>query len=103
VVAITPTSLTFPKRKVGTTSEAKEVKVSNTGDATLNIGNIGASGDFALVTTAKPCGATLAAGQSYTIKVRFTPTQTGTRTGDVTITDNAANSPQQVSLTGTGK
>ena len=32
----------------------------------------------------------------------FTPTQTGTRTGTLTITDNAAGSPQMVSLTGTG-
>jgi hypothetical protein len=37
------------------------------------------------------------------IKVTFTPTQTGTRTGNVTLTDDADNSPQQVPLTGTGK
>jgi hypothetical protein len=37
------------------------------------------------------------------IAVTFTPTQTGTLTGDVTITDNAPNSPQQAPLTGTGK
>jgi len=35
--------------------------------------------------------------------VTFTPTQTGVVTGTVTLTDNAANSPQTVSLTGTGK
>ena len=37
------------------------------------------------------------------LKIMFTPTQTGTRTGTVTITDNAPNSPQTVGLTGTGK
>jgi hypothetical protein len=77
--------------------------MSNTGSATLNISSIVASGDFALISSSKPCGATLAAGKSCKIKVTFTPTETGTRTGDVTISDNAGNSPQQVPLTGTGK
>jgi hypothetical protein len=102
-VTLTPTSLTFPKRLVGTTSPSKKVTLLNSGSATLNITNIGISGDFALVTSPKPCGATLAAGKSCKIAVTFTPTQKGTRTGDVTITDNAPNSPQQVPLTGTGK
>ena len=103
VVTLTPASLSFASRTVGTTSPAHSIKLANTGDATLNISNIGISGDFALVTTTKPCGATLAAGKNCTLKVTFTPTQKGTRTGDVTITDNAANSPQQVPLSGTGK
>jgi hypothetical protein len=36
------------------------------------------------------------------IKVAFTPTQVGLRTGNITITDNAPNSPQTVPLSGTG-
>ena len=102
-VTLTPTSLTFPKIKVGATSKAKDVTLKNSGNATLNITSIAASGDFALVTSAKPCGSTLAAGKTCKIAVTFTPLQTGTLTGDVTITDNAPNSPQQVPLTGTGK
>jgi len=43
------------------------------------------------------------AGGNCIITVTFTPTKTGTRTGAVTITDNAANSPQSVALSGTGK
>ncbi|MGB7591531.1 MAG: IPT/TIG domain-containing protein, partial [Terriglobia bacterium] len=39
---------------------------------------------------------------SCTLKVTFKPTATGTRTGVVTLTDNASSSPQTVSLTGTG-
>ena len=102
-VTLTPTSLTFPKKKVGVTSAAKSITVLNSGSATLNISGIGISGDFALAVSPKPCGATLAAGKNCKIKVTFTPTQVGTRTGAVTITDNAPNSPQQVPLTGTGK
>jgi hypothetical protein len=109
-VTLNPTSLTFPKRLVGTTSPAKKVIVTNSGNATLNIGTIAASGDFALATVKKtklvtPCsnGLAVAAGATCEIKVTFSPTQTGTRTGNVTFTDNAPNSPQQLLLTGTGK
>jgi hypothetical protein len=35
--------------------------------------------------------------------VVFTPTATGTRTGKLNVADNASNSPQTSSLTGTGK
>jgi Abnormal spindle-like microcephaly-assoc'd, ASPM-SPD-2-Hydin len=102
VVTLTPTSLTFGKTVVNFTSPAKSVTLANTGTATLNITNIAASGDFALATSTKPCGSTLAAGLSCIIKVTFTPTQVGTRTGTLTITDNASNSPQTVALKGTG-
>jgi hypothetical protein len=37
------------------------------------------------------------------VKVSFTPTLTGTRTGDLMFTDDAPGSPQSVALTGTGK
>jgi hypothetical protein len=102
VVSLTPTSLTWGKVVLNSTSTAKAVTLSNTGTATLNIASIVPSGDFALTTSSKPCGSTLAAGSSCVIKATFTPTQLGTRTGKLTITDNASNSPQTVSLSGTG-
>jgi Abnormal spindle-like microcephaly-assoc'd, ASPM-SPD-2-Hydin len=102
VVTLTPTSLVFGKTVVGVKSAAKSVTLSNTGNATLNITSIAVSGDFAQATSTKPCGSTLAAGANCIIKVTFTPTQLGTRTGNITITDNAANTPQTVPLSGTG-
>jgi hypothetical protein len=104
-VTLVPASLTFPKRLVGTTSPAKTVTLTNSGNAALNISAIAASGDFALTTVAKSCkvGTPIAAGKTCKIKVTFTPTQTGTRTGSVTLTDDAPNSPQSIPLTGTGK
>jgi hypothetical protein len=102
VVKLTPTSLVFAKTVVGTTTTAKSVTVANTGSSTLNISSIVVSGDFAPVTSTKPCGSTLAAGANCIIKVTFTPTQLGTRTGNITINDNASNSPQTVPLSGTG-
>jgi hypothetical protein len=44
----------------------------------------------------------VAASANCQINVTFTPTAIGTRTGSVTITDNAAGSPHNVSLSGTG-
>jgi hypothetical protein len=102
VVTLTPTSLVFAKTVVGTTTTAKSVTVANTGSSTLNISSIVVSGDFAPATSPKPCGSTLAAGANCIIKVTFTPTQLGARTGNITINDNAANSPQTVPLSGTG-
>jgi|SRR5580658_1957534 subtilase family serine protease len=110
VVSLSTTALAWGKVVVGVTGPAKSVTVSNSGAGILNIKTIAASGDFALeaVTANKnrtPCGngTALAAGQSCVFKVTFTPTQTGVRTGNVTFTDNASNSPQQIALSGTGK
>ena len=110
VVSLSPTSLKWGKFVIGVTSGAKRVTLTNSGTAALNISTITASGDFALKTlkatkTLTPCvnGSTIAAGASCVFSVTFTPTITEVRTGDVTITDNAPDSPQQVSLTGTGE
>jgi len=102
VVTLSPTSLVFGKTVVGTTSTGKTVTVTNTGNASLIIASITTSGDFAQVTSSKPCGSTLAAGKNCVVKITFTPTQLGSRTGNITITDNASNSPQTVPLSGTG-
>jgi len=101
-VSLTPTSLAFGKVVVNTTSTGKNVTLANTGNATLIIASITTSGDFAPVTSTKPCGSTLAAGKNCIIRVTFTPTQLGSRTGNVTIIDNASNTPQTVPLSGTG-
>ncbi len=101
-VTLVPTSLVFGKTVVNKTSTGKNVTLTNSGNATLNITSIATSGDFAQVTSSKPCGSTLAAGANCIIRVTFTPTQLGLRTGNITITDNAPNSPQTVPLSGTG-
>jgi len=105
LISFNPTSLTWGKVKVGKTGAAKTETVTNTGGSTLDISNIATSGDFALkaFTSKKKCGSTLAAGASCMVKVTFTPTQTGLRTGNLTFTDNAPGSPQSVPLSGTGK
>jgi hypothetical protein len=105
VVSLSPGSLNFASQTVGTTSPIQSSTLTNTGSATLSIGSIAVSGDFGLATTGTSCpysGGTVNVGASCTIDVTFTPTQTGNRTGSVAITDNAADSPQSLSLSGTG-
>ena len=99
-VTLLPGSPTWGNDIVGGTSAAKSITLTNTGAATLIINNIVASGDFAISQTT--CGSTLAVWKNCAIKVTFTPTQVGVRTGRLTITDNAPNSPQSAPLTGTG-
>ena len=97
--ALNPTSLNFGNQTVGVTSTAQNVTLSNPGNATLTISSIATSGDYAQTNN---CGTSLAAGGSCNISVTFTPTITGTRTGTLSVTDNAPASPQTVSLTGLG-
>lgn len=98
-VTISPTSLTFTTQLVNSTSPPQSVTLSNVGNGPLTITSIVSSGDFAQTNT---CGTTVNAGASCTISVTFTPTTVNTRTGSITVTDNAPGSPQVVSLTGTG-
>jgi hypothetical protein len=103
-VSFTPTSLTFASQATGTTSAAQTITATNTGTASLFFNNVATSGDtldFTIVND--DCiGTTLPVGASCSISVTFSPTTTGTRTANVVYTDNAANSPQAVPLTGTG-
>src|SRR5258708_1471474 len=99
-VSFSATSLTFGSQLVGTSSGAQFTTLTNTGSATLTF-SAAFSGDFAFAGLGT-CGSSVAAGASCTISVKFTPTAAGTRTGTLTLTDNASNSPQTISLTGTG-
>jgi hypothetical protein len=98
-VSLSTASLAFGNHLVNTTSAAKTVTLKNTGTASLSITSIVSSGDYAQTNT---CGTSVAAGGSCTMNVTFTPTTTGLRTGAITISDNTANSPQTVTLSGTG-
>jgi hypothetical protein len=99
-VSLSPTSLNFKKVPIGQTSPSQKVTLTNTGTGTLNITSITTSGDFHI--SNNTCGATVAAGAQCAVSVTFTPTKKGKRTGNLTFTDNAANSPQTVPLSGTG-
>ena len=98
-ITVSPTSLSFGNQAISTASSAKTVTVKNGQTVALTISSITASGDYSQTST---CGTSLAVGAKCTVSVTFTPSALGTRTGTLTITDSATNSPQIVSLTGTG-
>ena len=100
-VTLTPESATYPKRTVGTTSPAKTFTLSNSQNISLDSIAIGTTGDFAV--SATTCTTSLPAKGKCKISVTFTPTAIGTRTGQLSVSNNASNSPQTASLTGTGK
>jgi len=99
VVAISPPSYNFGSQAVGTASSPEAFDLTNTGGAALAISSIAVTGDFSQTNN---CGSSLAANSSCTISVTFTPTATGSRTGSITVTDNASPATQTASLTGTG-
>lgn len=97
--ALAPASMVFPTQPVGTSSAAQNIALTNSGNALLNITSIQATGDYA---QASSCPATLSPGSGCTISVIFAPTASGTRSGMLTVNDDAYGSPQIVNLTGTG-
>ncbi|MGA8865906.1 MAG: choice-of-anchor D domain-containing protein [Candidatus Sulfotelmatobacter sp.] len=99
LVLLSSSNLVFGNQAVGTTSSAQNVTLTNNQALPLNVSGIATTGDFSQTNN---CGATVVAGGSCTISVTFKPTATGTRTGSLTITDDASSSPQVVSLSGTG-
>jgi hypothetical protein len=99
-LSASPASLAFGSLTTGT-SATQSVTISNTGNASVSISQIAATGaDFSTSGIALPL--TLAAGQSASFSVSFAPTSVGNLPGSVTIVSNAANSPLTVSLSGTG-
>ncbi len=104
--SLSASTVNFGAQAVGTLSTTpQKVVLTNTGNASLSVTAISIGGtnssDFTL-TSGNPCGSTVAQGSTCTIQVNFKPASSGSRSATLTITDNAPNSPQVVSLTGTG-
>lgn len=102
-VTFTPSTLVFGTEVVGSTGGSEpvveSVTLKNSGTAPLNISKIKLTGDF---TQTNDCPAELAAGSSCNLDITFKPTANGGRNGTLSITDNAADSPQEVSVAGNG-
>ena len=98
-MSVSTTSLSFPTQVVGTGGLSQSVALTNSGNDTLSLTSISASGDFTL---ASNCGVSLGVGGTCSINVTFAPTTIGTRTGMITISSNAIGSPRSVILSGIG-
>jgi hypothetical protein len=102
-LGVTPASIAFGSQAINTTSAAQVITVKNTGTAAVAFNSVTLGGNnpgsFVL---SNSCGAGLTPGNSCTINVSFRPTRRVARSATVVIRDNAAGSPQRVTLTGTG-
>jgi hypothetical protein len=96
---VSPTSLSFNNQQLGTASTPQPVTVTNTGSLGLSISNLAITSGW---TQSNNCLPSVAPGASCTINVSFQPAAGGFQTGALTLTDNASNSPQTVTLSGTG-
>ena len=102
-VTVSPSSLAFGSVAVGSSSSLTETLTNGTSGA-ITISSIAVSGanaaDFTI--SSNSCGTSLAASATCSVTVVFKPAAAGSRTGTLTFTDSAANSPQTVALSGTG-
>src|SRR5581483_6756240 len=96
---LSPASLNLNTQSVGTTSAGQTVTLTNNGTSSIAIYGIKATGDFLETNN---CPASLPAGSQCSIAVIFAPTATGTRSGNLQVTDSAGSIPQTASLSGTG-
>jgi hypothetical protein len=93
-----PTSLAFGSVTAGN-SVTKQISLSNTGTAAVQISSITATGaGFSVNGITTPF--TLPATATALLNVVFAPTTGGNVTGNVTVTSDATNSPLTISLTG---
>jgi len=99
VVKLSTQTLTFGTTVIGHNSPAKQVTVTNVGNAPLPIAGITSSGDFGQTNN---CQTNIPAKGSCLITVTFTPTAIDGRTGTVAISNSDAASPQAIALKGTG-
>ena len=90
-------------RKVGTTSTAKTVTLTNNLSTALAISITFTGGDPGDFSQTNTCDSSVGAKSHCTISVTFTPKATGKRTATPNVNDSANNNPQTVLLTGTGK
>ena len=102
--SVSPTSLAFGSRTVGTASVAQVVTLKNTGTALLTVSSVEmtgvAAGDFSETDTC--VGVSLAANSTCQLKVSFDPAAAGSRDASLAINANVAGGVVMVALTGTG-
>ena len=98
-----PSAVSFPPVTARHAGPVQSINVTNSGSGDLRIAIAKVAGanapDFMKV--GDTCsGATVSAGASCAVSLRFAPKSVGDKTATLQITDDAATSPQLVSLTG---
>jgi uncharacterized repeat protein (TIGR02543 family) len=100
-VAVSPTSKDFGIQVVGTSSTPFTFTLTNSGASNLTVSGVTASSEFTV--SSETCtAAPIAPKGTCTFSITFTPASSGDKTGSLTVTSNAASSPNSVSLSGKG-
>jgi FtsP/CotA-like multicopper oxidase with cupredoxin domain len=105
IASLNLTSIAFGTQAVPTTSNTRQVVLSNVGTGVLSVASIGFTGanaaDFLVVQNG--CGVSVAVGASCTVRVAFKPLTPGAKVADLSVvTDSAIGPTQKVAVTGTG-
>jgi hypothetical protein len=109
---VSPTALNFATQSVGIASASQSITLSNSGTSPVTINQISVAGanasDFncssvlgANASCNGTCSSVLGANASCQVSVTFKPTAVGNRSALILVSDDAAGSPQSVSLAGT--
>lgn len=104
-VTINPGTVDFKDQVTKKASKPQRITVTNTGGKKLYINSMVVDGDNKedfTISNDTCTGSTISANKSCIIDVVFTPAVTERRKAVVTITNNAADSPQKIVLTGNG-
>jgi len=102
-LSVSPATVDFGTQPVGAKAKPQTITLRNPGPGPVTLQRVALSGDRSDFTVDDPCsGSTLAAGQTCSLTVSFTPTVGESRTASLTLTPGAPGSPQSLTLRGTG-
>ncbi|MFZ1007509.1 MAG: hypothetical protein WAN65_11765, partial [Candidatus Sulfotelmatobacter sp.] len=103
VVTVTPTTLIFPDQTAGTIGNPQTVLFMNTGGGQLTVNSIAlAAGSDYVITQQPTLPLILNPLVPATLQIAFAPSTTGSRPGQILISDSVPSSPQVVALSGNG-
>lgn len=98
-----PSQLSFGAILVGSLSGSQQFAITNNGSAPLVISGVASDRlEFPLLGGTCVAGGSVAINASCSVIVRFAPISAGARTGNVTVSHNAAGGSSVVTVTGTG-
>ncbi|MBX7062190.1 MAG: choice-of-anchor D domain-containing protein [Pyrinomonadaceae bacterium] len=103
-INVSPSAVGFGNQPVGSTSSPVIVSIQNTGDSPLNIGSYALNGtnpgDFSVQNF--PTNVNIAAGDSTSFSVTFTPTAVGNRLASIVFPTNVPGGSVSIPIAGAG-
>ncbi len=100
-LTLSPIALDFGTVRLGSTSTLP-LQITNTSTTPATFNSITTTSDYAATGTCPTANSTLAPSTSCTEQITFTPTQTGKRTGTISIATSLSTLPINAPLTGIG-